>query len=70
MEQQDIIHFPFTVKSGSNDIPVCEVQYKGETKQFTPQEIGAFVLEKITTDIIVLPENYRCVYITTVLLLQ
>ena len=45
--QQDINHFPFTVKSGSNDIPVCEVQYKGETKQFTPQEIGAFVLEKM-----------------------
>jgi len=45
--QNDIKHFPFVVKAGSNDIPAIEVQYKEETKTFTPQEIGAFVLEKM-----------------------
>ena len=45
--QKEIKHFPFIVKAGANNIPVVEVSYKEETKQFTPQEIGAFVLEKM-----------------------
>ena len=45
--QQDISHFPFNIVQGANDTPVMEVEYKNETKRFTPQEIGAFVLEKM-----------------------
>ena len=45
--QKDISSFPFDVISGNNDIPTIKVEYKGETKSFTPQEIGAFVLEKM-----------------------
>lgn len=45
--QNEIKHFPFIVNAGANNIPVVEVSYKEETKQFTPQEIGAFVLEKM-----------------------
>ena len=39
--------FPFNVVSGKNDLPNFEVTFKGEKKHFTPQEIGAFVLEKM-----------------------
>jgi heat shock protein 1/8 len=45
--QKEIKHFPFQVKPGANNIPVIEITFKGENKQFTPQEIGAFVLEKM-----------------------
>lgn len=45
--QQDIGNFPFNIVQGANDTPVMEVEYKNETKRFTPQEIGAFVLEKM-----------------------
>lgn len=42
----DMKHWPFTVidKDGS---PVIEVQYQGEAKQYTPQEISAMVLIKM-----------------------
>ena len=44
--QQDISHFPFNIVQGANDTPVMEVEYKNETKRFTPQEIGALFLKK------------------------
>jgi heat shock protein 1/8 len=44
--QADMKHFPFTVvdKGGK---PVIEVEFKGETKQFTPEEISSMVLTKM-----------------------
>ena len=39
-------HFPFKIidKAGK---PVIEVEYKGETKNFTPEEISSMVLMKM-----------------------
>jgi len=44
--QADMKHFSFTVvdKGGK---PVIEVEFKGETKHFTPEEISAMVLTKM-----------------------
>ncbi|RDW69155.1 molecular chaperone Hsp70 [Aspergillus mulundensis] len=44
--QADMKHFPFKVvdKTGK---PVVEVEFKGETKQFTPEEISAMILTKM-----------------------
>ncbi|RYO95391.1 hypothetical protein DL764_007709 [Monosporascus ibericus] len=44
--QADMKHFPFKVieKSGK---PIIEVEFKGETKQFTPEEISSMVLTKM-----------------------
>ncbi|KAK6845227.1 hypothetical protein PG990_003579 [Apiospora arundinis] len=44
--QADMKHFPFTVvdKAGK---PVVEVEYKGEKKQFTPEEISSMILIKM-----------------------
>lgn len=45
--QKELKHLPYKVKPNSSDIPTIHVQYKGEDKQFTPQEISAFILEKM-----------------------
>ncbi|CAK7900545.1 heat shock protein Ssa1p [[Candida] anglica] len=44
--QEDIKHFPFKIidKGGK---PVIEVEFKGETKVFTPEEISSMVLTKM-----------------------
>ncbi|KAF9791203.1 heat shock cognate 70 [Thelephora terrestris] len=44
--QSDIKHFPFTVidKSGK---PYIRVQYRGEDKEFSPEEISSMVLTKM-----------------------
>jgi len=44
--QADMKHWPFTVldKDGK---PVIQVEYKGETKTFTPEEISSMVLTKM-----------------------
>jgi heat shock protein 1/8 len=44
--QADMKHFPFKIvdKGGK---PVCEVEFKGETKQFTPEEISSMILTKM-----------------------
>ncbi|KAJ4422860.1 Hsp70 chaperone [Gnomoniopsis sp. IMI 355080] len=44
--QADMKHFPFKVvdKGGK---PIIEVEFKGETKQFTPEEISSMVLTKM-----------------------
>lgn len=44
--QNDIKHFPFKVIDKNNK-PVIEVEYKGETKTFTPEEISSMVLTKM-----------------------
>jgi len=45
----DMKLWPFTVKEGSQGRPVVEVQFKGETRQFFPEEISSMVLTKMKT---------------------
>merc|ERR1719276_100737 len=40
-------HFPFKVVSKEGDRPSIEVEYKGETKQFFPEEISSMILTKM-----------------------
>ncbi|TVY58320.1 Heat shock 70 kDa protein [Lachnellula cervina] len=44
--QADMKHFPFTVLDRGGK-PVCEVEFKGEKKQFTPEEISSMILVKM-----------------------
>jgi len=43
--QKDIKHFPFNVVDSGKDEPLIEVNFRGEVKRFTPQEVSACVLE-------------------------
>ena len=45
--QSDMKHWPFKVLEGKGGKPEIEVQYKGETKRFMPEEISAAVLQKM-----------------------
>lgn len=45
--QEDIKHYPFTVKAAAGDKPMIEVQFKGETKDFSPEEISSMILTKM-----------------------
>merc|ERR1712070_1227712 len=45
--QSDMKHWPFKVVSGPGGAPIIEVEYKGEKKQFAPEEISAMVLTKM-----------------------
>merc|ERR1712159_73757 len=45
--QADLKHWPFTIKSGANGKPMISVAYKGEMKQFHPEEISSMVLTKM-----------------------
>jgi len=44
--QQDMKHWPFAVRNVDTK-PKIEVQYKGETKQFFPEEVSSMVLTKM-----------------------
>lgn len=44
--QADMKHFPFKVIDKASK-PVVEVEFKGETKNFTPEEISAMILTKM-----------------------
>lgn len=44
--QENMKHWPFKVVDAGGK-PKVEVEYKGETKQFLPEEIGAMVLTKM-----------------------
>ena len=44
--QSDIKHFPFKVKDKDNK-PIIEAKYKGEAKDFQPEEISSMVLTKM-----------------------
>ncbi|KAH8842534.1 78 kDa glucose-regulated protein [Pyricularia oryzae] len=44
--QQDIKHFPYKVVNKGGK-PVVSVDVKGETKQFTPEEVSAMILGKM-----------------------
>ena len=45
--QADMKHWPFQVVSRQGDKPYIQVQYKGEAKEFSPEEISAMVLLKM-----------------------
>ncbi|KAL6639294.1 hypothetical protein ACP70R_023024 [Stipagrostis hirtigluma subsp. patula] len=45
--QKDIKLWPFKVVAGREDRPMVVVQYKGEEKQFSPEEISSMVLAKM-----------------------
>jgi len=45
--QSDMKHWPFKVLEGKGGKPEIEVEYKGETKRFMPEEISAAVLQKM-----------------------
>ncbi|KAL7237502.1 hypothetical protein ACSBR2_003743 [Camellia fascicularis] len=45
--QNDMKHWPFKVVPGQGDKPMIVVRYKGEEKQFTPEEISSMVLSKM-----------------------
>jgi len=44
--QQDMTHWPFTVKENSDKINI-EVDFKGERKSYLPEEVSAMVLTKM-----------------------
>jgi len=45
--QSEISGFPFTVKDDGTGKPVIEIEHKGETKTFHPEEISSMVLTKM-----------------------
>uniref|UniRef100_A0AAU7YMR7 Movement protein hsp70h n=1 Tax=Micromonas commoda virus TaxID=3057169 RepID=A0AAU7YMR7_9PHYC len=45
--QEDVKSWPFKVVSGTSDKPSIEVEFKGETKRFEPEEISSMVLTKM-----------------------
>jgi len=45
--QADMKLWPFDIKSGSQGRPVIEVTFKGEKRQFFPEEISSMVLQKM-----------------------
>jgi heat shock protein 1/8 len=45
--QSDLKHFPFKVFPKDGDRPCIQVDYKGETKDFFPEEISSMVLVKM-----------------------
>ena len=45
--QQDLAHWPFTVKEGKGGGAVVEAEVKGEKKVFLPEEVSAMVLAKM-----------------------
>lgn len=44
--QRDLKHWPFTVVNEATK-PKIQVEYKCETKNFTPEEISSMVLTKV-----------------------
>jgi len=45
--QSDMKHWPFKVVSKEGDKPYIRVEYKGEQKDFAPEEISSMVLTKM-----------------------
>jgi L1 cell adhesion molecule like protein len=46
--KKDIESWPFKVVEQGSGNPVVQVEYLGETKTFSPQEISAMVLTKVS----------------------
>ena len=52
--QEDMKHWPFNVVSGPSEKPLCQVEYKGESKTFASEEISSMILNKMKS----VAENY------------
>jgi len=69
--QSDMKQFPFEVVSGRNGKPEISVEYKGERKQFLPEEVSSMVLlkmkevaeaylgEKVTDAVVTVPAYFN-----------
>jgi L1 cell adhesion molecule like protein len=55
--QADMKHWPFTVVSGAGSKPMLQVDYKGETKTFAPEEISSMVLVSLQSNVIITREE-------------
>ena len=59
--QKDVASWPFKVIDAGDNSPKIQVDYLGEKKEFSPQEISAMVLGKVraaTQSILDTPDNY------------
>ena len=45
--RRDSAHWPFAVVPGAGGKPQVQVQFKGEKKRFTPEQVSAMVLERM-----------------------
>jgi L1 cell adhesion molecule like protein len=45
--QKDMKHFPFKVIPDQNNQPLIDVEYKGKSKIFKPEQISALILQKL-----------------------
>ena len=45
--QADVKHWPFKCVTRGDDKPIIEVQFKGEAKQFAPEEVSSMILVKM-----------------------
>ena len=45
--QGDLKHFPFSVTAGENDKCLINIEFKGEQKQFHPEQVSAMILEEM-----------------------
>jgi L1 cell adhesion molecule like protein len=52
--QADMKHWPFNIVSGPAEKPLCQVEYKGESKTFASEEISSMILTKMKS----IAENY------------
>jgi len=58
--QRELAQYPYTIKDDGKNRPIIEVMFKGEQKQFNPEEISAMVLQKMKS----VAESYLGVPIT------
>jgi L1 cell adhesion molecule like protein len=58
--QRELAQYPYTIKDDGKNRPIIEVMYKGELKQFNPEEISAMVLQKMKS----VAESYLGVPVT------
>lgn len=47
--QADTAHWPFKVIQGPDQKPLMQVQYMGETKTFSAEEVSSMVLTKVSS---------------------
>ena len=45
--QEDMKNWPFTIVPGSNGSPMFQVQFRGKTETFYPEQISSFILENL-----------------------
>lgn len=58
----NLIHFSFSVLRTDGDKPAIRVQFKGECKTFSPEQISALVLSNMKDVAESLRKNQACFY--------